>query len=99
IPCGVQYPISGKNSGDLPEHSVEYSASSLTHAVQPSDCNIFKYCNGGVTMKMMDNVAGIVAFRHAHCNIVTASIGKLNAIVVQIGIRLNLCWLKCYANC
>jgi endogenous inhibitor of DNA gyrase (YacG/DUF329 family) len=24
---------------------------------------------------------------------------KLNAIVVQIGIRLNLCWLKCYANC
>lgn len=27
-------------------------------------------------MKMMDNVAGIVAFRHARCNIVTASIGK-----------------------
>jgi acyl-CoA hydrolase len=29
-------------------------------------------------MKMMDNVAGMVAFRHAHCNIVTASIGKIN---------------------
>ena len=78
IPCGIQYPISGKNSGDIPRYSIEYSASSLTHAVQPSDCNIFKYCNGGVTMKMMDNVAGIVAFRHAHCNIVTASIDAID---------------------
>ncbi|XP_028394159.1 cytosolic acyl coenzyme A thioester hydrolase-like [Dendronephthya gigantea] len=78
IPCGIQYPISGRNHGDLVKCSVEYSASSLTHSVQPSDCNIFKYCNGGVTMKMMDNVAGMVAFRHAHCNIVTASIDAID---------------------
>lgn len=30
-------------------------------------------------MKMMDTVAGIVAFRHARCNIVTASIGKIQS--------------------
>lgn len=76
IPFGIKYPIHS-NAGNIIEHSVEYSASTLTHSVQASDCNIFNYCYGGVTMKLMDNVAGMVAFRHTHCNIVTASIGKL----------------------
>ena len=41
-------------------------------------------------MKMMDNVAGMVAFRHARCNIVTASIGKwmLHLLVLLIFIYI-----------
>lgn len=41
-------------------------------------------------MKMMDEVAGIVAFRHCKSNVVTASIGKFlivsgkNAIIIAI---------------
>ena len=32
-------------------------------------------------MKMMDEVAGIVAFRHCKTNVVTASIGKIDQSV------------------
>lgn len=81
IPCGVTYPISGTNSSDHPQYGVSYSASYLTHSVQPSDCNSFKFCNGGVAMKLMDNVAGITAFRHARCNVVTISIGEIESCV------------------
>jgi acyl-CoA hydrolase len=44
-------------------------------------------------MKMMDNVAGIVAFRHAQCNIVTASIGKIHAAVGYHSILLSFCYV------
>lgn len=45
--------------------------------LHPSDCNKAGFAAGGVTMKMMDNVAGIVAFRHCRSNVVTASVGKM----------------------
>lgn len=34
--------------------------------------------NTGVTMKLMDEVAGIVAARHCNTNIVTASVDPIN---------------------
>ncbi|KAL3064008.1 hypothetical protein OYC64_000336 [Pagothenia borchgrevinki] len=60
------------------QHTVGFSQSSLIHLVGPSDCTIHNYVHGGVTMKLMDEVAGIVAARHCSTNIVTASVDAIN---------------------
>ncbi|XP_053546369.1 cytosolic acyl coenzyme A thioester hydrolase [Bombina bombina] len=60
------------------QYTVGYSQSSLIHLVGPSDCTLHGYVHGGVTMKLMDEVAGIVAFRHCKTNIVTASVDAIN---------------------
>ena len=65
------------DGGTVSRYSILNSQSSLIHSVQPSDCAFTGYVQGGVTMKMMDEVAGIVAFRHCKTNVVTASIGKI----------------------
>ncbi|XP_075898089.1 cytosolic acyl coenzyme A thioester hydrolase isoform X2 [Nelusetta ayraudi] len=59
-------------------HTVAFSQSSLIHLVGPSDCTLHNYVHGGVTMKLMDEVAGIVAARHCNTNIVTASVDPIN---------------------
>ncbi|XP_051509780.1 cytosolic acyl coenzyme A thioester hydrolase-like isoform X2 [Myxocyprinus asiaticus] len=63
----------------LPEpYTVGFSQSSLIHLVCPSDCTLHGFVHGGVTMKLMDEVAGIVAARHCKTNIVTASVDAIN---------------------
>uniref|UniRef100_G1Q3K6 palmitoyl-CoA hydrolase n=1 Tax=Myotis lucifugus TaxID=59463 RepID=G1Q3K6_MYOLU len=63
----------------VPEpNTVSYSQSSLIHLVGPSDCTLHGFVHGGVTMKLMDEVAGIVAARHCKTNIVTASVDAIN---------------------
>nr|XP_035920376.1 cytosolic acyl coenzyme A thioester hydrolase isoform X2 [Halichoerus grypus] len=59
-------------------NTVSYSQSSLIHLVGPSDCTLHGFVHGGVTMKLMDEVAGIVAARHCKTNIVTASVDAIN---------------------
>ncbi|KAJ8371214.1 hypothetical protein SKAU_G00112420 [Synaphobranchus kaupii] len=59
-------------------YTVEFSQSSLIHLVGPSDCTLHSFVHGGVTMKLMDEVAGIVAARHCKTNIVTASVDAIN---------------------
>ncbi|XP_024148249.1 cytosolic acyl coenzyme A thioester hydrolase isoform X2 [Oryzias melastigma] len=59
-------------------HTVGFSQSSLIHLVGPLDCTLHDYVHGGVTMKLMDEVAGIVAARHCNTNIVTASVDAIN---------------------
>ncbi|XP_072888230.1 cytosolic acyl coenzyme A thioester hydrolase isoform X2 [Hemitrygon akajei] len=59
-------------------YTVGYSQSSLIHLVGPSDCALHNFVQGGVTMKLMDEVAGIVAARHCKTNIVTASVDAIN---------------------
>ncbi|XP_066493562.1 cytosolic acyl coenzyme A thioester hydrolase [Tiliqua scincoides] len=59
-------------------YTVGYSQSSLIHLVGPSDCTVHGFVHGGVTMKLMDEVAGIVAARHCKTNIVTASVDAIN---------------------
>ncbi|XP_078094640.1 cytosolic acyl coenzyme A thioester hydrolase isoform X2 [Mustelus asterias] len=59
-------------------YTVGYSQSSLIHLVGPSDCALHKFVQGGVAMKLMDEVAGIVAARHCKTNIVTASVDAIN---------------------
>ncbi|KAL6119887.1 acot7 [Pungitius sinensis] len=68
------------NPEDPPKekHTVSFSQSSLIHLVGPSDCTLHSNVHGGVTMKLMDEVAGIVAFRHCNTNIVTASVDAIN---------------------
>uniref|UniRef100_A0A8C9RKG8 palmitoyl-CoA hydrolase n=1 Tax=Scleropages formosus TaxID=113540 RepID=A0A8C9RKG8_SCLFO len=58
--------------------TVGISQSSLIHLVGPSDCTLLGFVHGGVTMKLMDEVAGIVAARHCKTNIVTASVDAIN---------------------
>ncbi|XP_059379714.1 cytosolic acyl coenzyme A thioester hydrolase-like isoform X2 [Carassius carassius] len=66
-------------SVSLPEpYTVAFSQSSLIHLVGPSDCTLHGFVHGGVTMKLMDEVAGIVAARHCKTNIVTASVDAIN---------------------
>ncbi|KAE8593232.1 hypothetical protein XENTR_v10019039 [Xenopus tropicalis] len=60
------------------EYTVGYSQSSLIHLVGPSDCTLHGFVHGGVTMKLMDEVAGIVAARHCKTNIVTASVDAID---------------------
>ncbi|KAA0713520.1 Cytosolic acyl coenzyme A thioester hydrolase [Triplophysa tibetana] len=63
----------------LPEpYTVGFSQSSLIHLIGPSDCTLLGFVHGGVTMKLMDEVAGIVAARHCKTNIVTASVDAIN---------------------
>ncbi|XP_016339822.1 cytosolic acyl coenzyme A thioester hydrolase-like isoform X3 [Sinocyclocheilus anshuiensis] len=59
-------------------YTVAFSQSSLIHLIGPSDCTLHGFVHGGVTMKLMDEVAGIVAARHCKTNIVTASVDAIN---------------------
>jgi len=56
------------------------SESSLTTArlMMPTDANILGNVFGGAIMRYMDEVAAIVAWRHAEKNCVTASIDRMN---------------------
>jgi len=56
------------------------SESSLTTArlMMPMDANILGNAFGGAIMRYMDEVAAIVAWRHAGRNCVTASIDRMN---------------------
>ena len=77
------------SAGDVSPYSVLNSQSSLIHSVQPSDCIDNGYVLGGVTMKLMDEVAGIVAFRHCRTNVVTASIGNIY-IATMLSIKITV---------
>ncbi|EDO37848.1 predicted protein [Nematostella vectensis] len=73
------------------QHTVSASQSSLIHSVQPSDCGFYGYLYGGVAMKMMDEVAGITAFRHCKTNVVTASIDAIDFHkFVKVGHIINM---------
>jgi acyl-CoA hydrolase len=43
-----------------------------------TDANLMRNVFGGTIMKYMDEVAGIVAFRHAGRNVVTACLDRMN---------------------
>lgn len=44
----------------------------------PQDANVAGNVHGGVIMKLIDEVGGIVAVRHARSNAVTASVDKID---------------------
>ncbi|XP_064642418.1 cytosolic acyl coenzyme A thioester hydrolase-like [Lineus longissimus] len=68
-----------QQQGFWPEqHTVQYSQTTLTHLIMPSDCAVHGYAMGGVIMKLMDECAGVVSAKHCHSNVVTASIDTIN---------------------
>jgi len=46
--------------------------------MMPTDANVLGNVFGGAIMRYMDEIAGIVAWRHAGKNVVTASIDRMN---------------------
>ncbi|MBN3323305.1 BACH hydrolase, partial [Atractosteus spatula] len=71
-------PVTSPDRQTKDAYTVGFSQSSLIHLVGPSDCTLHGFVHGGVTMKLMDEVAGIVAARHCKTNIVTASVDAIN---------------------
>lgn len=64
--------------------------------MMPTDANVMGNVFGGSIMKYMDEIAAIVAWRHAGTNVVTASIDRMNFYApVYVG---NLLVLKAAVN-
>lgn len=61
----------------MQEKTVEQSKTSIGSLMQPEQANIHGNVHGGEIMKLMDNVAGIAAMRHARINVVTARVDKM----------------------
>ena len=78
---------------DLGSKSITESKVETVHIVRPNHLNGANRLFGGILMQWMDEVAGIVAKRHAMMNVITASIDNLrfiqgayqNEMVVIIG--------------
>lgn len=65
-------------SGKARAKRVADSAMETVRLMMPTDANIAGNVFGGAIMRYMDEIAGIVAFRHAGRNTVTASIDRMN---------------------
>ena len=52
---------------------IKDSLVTLAQVMIPEDANPAGNVHGGVIMKLIDTTAGVVAVRHARCNVVTAS--------------------------
>jgi acyl-CoA hydrolase len=61
-----------------PPRSAGYSRVIMSHMMLPQDANPAGIVHGGVVMKHIDDAAGVVALRHTRCNVVTASIDRLD---------------------
>ncbi len=57
---------------------VKDSSVIIAQVMMSSDANPAGNVHGGVIMKLIDTTAGVVASRHARCNVVTASIDRLD---------------------
>ena len=57
---------------------VKESAVLTAQLMSPQDANAAGNVHGGVIMKLIDDAAGAVAYRHARSNVVTVSIDRLN---------------------
>ena len=57
---------------------VSESSVIMTQVMTPQDANTAGNVHGGVVMRLIDTVGGVVAQRHARVNAVTASIDRLD---------------------
>lgn len=62
----------------MKEKTVKDSSIVIVQQMMHYDANLAGNVHGGVIMKLIDNTAGIVAGRHAGCNVVTAFIDRLD---------------------
>lgn len=57
---------------------IQDSAVFISSISMPTDANNAGNVHGGVIMKMIDNAASVVGFKHAGTNVVTASIDRIS---------------------
>ena len=63
----------------------------INQIMGPNDANLYGNVHGGVIMKLVDEVGGIVAARHAHRPVVTVVIDSMTFIeAVHVGDLLRL---------
>ncbi len=75
---------------------VKESSLVTVRLMMPMDANVRGYVYGGSIMKYMDEIAGVVAARHARMNVVTASIDRMDFYApVYLG---NMLILKASVN-
>ncbi|MFA5528109.1 MAG: acyl-CoA thioesterase [Peptostreptococcales bacterium] len=66
--------------------TVEESMASMGSLMHPGQGNPAGNIHGGEIIKLMDNTAGIVAYRHARTNVVTARVDQIEFLLpVHIG--------------
>ena len=58
--------------------TVKQSRVVMAQAMNPQDANPAGNVQGGVIMKLIDTAGGVVTFRHARGNVVTASIDRID---------------------
>ena len=58
--------------------TIKYSSVVMAQVMTPQEVNVAGNVHGGVIMKLIDSAAGVVAYRHARGNVVTASIDHLD---------------------
>jgi len=66
------------NTGQFTGRTVSHSEVRMAQLMLPEQANPAGNVHGGELMKLMDNTAGVVASRHTHQNVVTASVDSLN---------------------
>lgn len=62
----------------MEKKSIQDSVVFMSSISLPTDANNAGNVHGGVIMKMIDNAASVVGFKHAGTNVVTASIDRLS---------------------
>lgn len=74
----------------IEKKTVQHSKVVIGSLMEPNHANIYGNVHGGEIMKMMDNAAGIVGFKHCRGNIVTARVDGLEFhLPVHIGSFVN----------
>ncbi len=58
--------------------TIKDSSVVIAQVMTPQEVNVAGNVHGGVIMKLIDSAAGVVAYRHARGNVVTASIDHLD---------------------
>ncbi len=72
------------------------SALEIARLMMPGDANAQGNVYGGSILRLVDEIAGVVAARHARCNVVTASLDRMDFLSpVYLG---NLLILKAAVN-
>lgn len=70
----------------ITERTAGHSSVTLVQLMLPQHANNAGFVHGGEVMKLMDSAAGVAAARHAHTNVVTASVEELNFLKpVRVG--------------
>jgi len=75
---------------------VKESALEIARLMMPENANTQGNVYGGSILRLVDEIAGVVAARHARCNVVTASLDRMDFLSpVYLG---NLLILKASVN-